>query len=299
VFDSLEHVAEALGRRAELQQVRTALRDARDKLPTLEAWLRANAHRVAEHSSYWADLLAVCAYFDSNPQPRCYPRQISAAPDTKFIEQREVILREMLDAVLGERANSGSQTFAERFHLLSEPPQVRFRFLDEELQTLNAWPVDDCTVSVTSFASGKWRVPRALIVENRTVFLCLPRMSDTIAIWGAGKAASLLASCDWLRGADVLYWGDCDEAGYGILSALRDHFPQTRSVLMDVDTWREWGHLAAHGKRDVGATHRRLTPNERDALHEVVQGPWVLEQERIPAAAADAVLSNVDRIRHA
>lgn len=290
VFYSIEDVAKALGRMNELQQVRSALREARQRLPALETWLRINAHRLAEHASIWTNLLAVCEYFDANPEPRCYPRQIAASPDTKFIEQHPAILGEMLDVILGERANREGQTFEERFHLRSEVPQVRFRFLDERLQARNGWPVDDCSVSITSFSGLTWRVPRVLIVENRTVFLCLPKIADAIAIWGAGKAAVLLGACTWLHEADVLYWGDCDEAGYGILSALRERFPHVRSVLMDVWAWTNWSHLAAQGKRDDAATHTHLSEAEQFVLDATIAGPWVLEQERIPPAAAERAI---------
>lgn len=124
VFDSIEDVASALGRSTELEQVRSAVRDARQKVPALESWLRSNAHRIAEHLPYWEHLIAVCAYFDEQPRPNCYARQIHAAPDTKFIEQREPILRELLDATLGERANCAADVFAERFHLRVDAPQV-------------------------------------------------------------------------------------------------------------------------------------------------------------------------------
>lgn len=290
VFDSIDDVAKALKREGELRQVRSALREVREKVPTLEMWARANAHRIAEHASCWTELLAICAYFDAHPQPRCYPRQISAAPDTKFIEEHEAILAEMLEAVLGDRANRTGQTFAEKFNLVSEPPQIRFRFLDDELQVRSGWPVDDCVVSARSFAELTWRIPRVVIVENRTVFLCLPRVPNAIAIWGAGKAAALLVTCDWLHDADIVYWGDCDEAGYGILSALRGRFPHVRSVLMDAETWRTWSALVVPGKRDAGATHSHLTLDERKVLDAVVSGPSVLEQERIPSVVADAAI---------
>lgn len=39
------------------------------------------------------------------------------------------MLRELLDVVLGDRVNPDGATFQERFHLLVDPPQVRFRFL--------------------------------------------------------------------------------------------------------------------------------------------------------------------------
>lgn len=290
VFDSIEDVASALGRSTELEQVRSAVRDARQKVPALESWLRSNAHRIAEHLPYWEHLIAVCAYFDEQPRPNCYARQIHAAPDTKFIEQREPILRELLDATLGERANCAADVFAERFHLRVDAPQVRFRFLDDTLRIQTGWPVNDCSVSLPAFASLTWRVPRVLIVENRTVFLCVPQIDSAIVIWGAGKAAAMLESCAWLRNADVRYWGDCDEAGYGILSALRRQFPHVRSVLMDNDAWTRWKRFAVPGKRDPSAARAHLDARERAALEEVIAGPWMLEQERIPPAEADVFL---------
>src|SRR5215210_6947218 len=127
------------------------------------------ARRLAEHASYWEALVEVCAYFDANPCPGCYPHQVPAAPDTKFVERHEAILRELLDATLGERADRTGESFARRFHLRDEPPQVRFRFLDDNLQLRAAWPVDDCSVPLPTFAALSWRIPRVLIVENRTV----------------------------------------------------------------------------------------------------------------------------------
>ena len=297
VFDSLQDVALTLGRTTELRHVRRALHDARETLPSLEGWLRANAHRLGEHAPYWTDLLAVCAYFDANPQPRCYARQIPAAPDTKFIERHVGILAEMLDVVLGGRVNPEGRSFTERFHLHGEAPQVRFRFLDENLRVSNGWPVDDCSVPVPSFAKLSWRIPRVVIVENRTVFLCLAPLTDTLAIWGAGKAVALLAPCAWLSNADVVYWGDCDEAGYGILSTLRQRFPQVRSMLMDLRAWTEWNRLAVPGRRDISSTHQHLNEDERGALAAVIAGPWMLEQERIPPAYAEDAIAAAFGVR--
>jgi hypothetical protein len=138
-----------------------------------------------------------------------------------------------------------------------------------------------------AFTGLDWNIDRVLIVENRAVFLCLPELCSTLAVFGSGKAASMLPQCKWLRTVDaVVYWGDCDEAGFGILSSLRANLPQTRSLLMDHDSWVRWKHLATSGNRDITARHTHLTPSERAALAEILKGPSMLEQERIPAAAA-------------
>jgi hypothetical protein len=60
---------------------------------------------------------------------------------------------------------------------------------------------------------------------------------------------------------------------------------------MDETAWKEWKHLAVPGKRDPTARHDRLSNAERAALKEVVAGPWMLEQERIPQSTIDRVLA--------
>jgi hypothetical protein len=196
----------------------------------------------------------------------------------------------LLDVVLGERANSSAETFEERFHLLVDPPRVRFRFLDEALRIQLGWPVSDCSVPAPVFANFGWGIPRVIVVENRDVFVCLPQIQSTLAVFGSGKAASLLPGCDWMNCSNLFYWGDCDEAGYGILSTLRSSFPKLRSVLMDELTWTRWGHLAVPGKRDATARHENLNVSEKLGLKAVLAGPWMLEQERIPAVEAEGAL---------
>jgi len=286
VFESAETLARALDRVDELQAVRSAISLTRVQCSRLEPWLRMRTDRIPAYLDVWSDLLSVCRYFDEHPQPLCFPRQVPLPIGTKFIEDHAAILRELLDTVLGDRVNVEATVFEERFHLLVEPPQVRFRFLDHELQRRAGWPVSDCTVPLPAFASLDWNIDRVLIVENRDVFLCLPEVDRTIAIFGSGKAASLLPACTWMKAVDLVYWGDCDEAGFGILSNLRGSFPQVRSLLMDYEAWARWKHLATTGRRDATARHTHLTTSERTVLTETLKGPSMLEQERIPPGAA-------------
>jgi hypothetical protein len=239
--------------------------------------------------------MAVCRYFDEHPTPLCFPRQVPLPISTKFIENNAGILRELLDVVLGDRVKAEAAGFEERFHLLVEPPQIRFRFLDSEMQRRVGWPVSDCAVPLPAFAALDWAIDRVLIVENRNVFLCLPTVCSTLAIFGSGKAALLLSACKWMSAVDLVYWGDCDEAGLGILSSLRGSFPRLRSLLMDHDAWVRWKHLATPGKRDTTARHSHLTGSELAVLTEVLKGPSMLEQERIPSAvAAEAIVRLID-----
>ncbi len=289
-FDSIDELATALGRFNELKSFRAALKEARQRCPALEPWLRTKAHRITDHLADWNGLIAVCAYFATHPQPCCYPRQLPVPVSTKFIEEHAGILRELLDVVLGDRVNGAATTFAERFHLLTEPPQVRFRFLDSGLRERLAWPIADCAIPAPTFAGLKWSVPRVLVVENRDVFLCLPNVPEALGVFGAGKASSLLGGCHWMKTSEIVYWGDCDEAGYGILSSLRSRFPHVRSVLMDQTAWSQWKHLAVPGRRDPSVSHVHLNAGEHAALQAVLSGAWMLEQERIPPAEAERAI---------
>jgi hypothetical protein len=168
-FDSIEDLATALGRSDELRSFRAALQEARERCPALEPWLRAKAHRIVDHLADWRGLVAVCACFAAHPQPRCYPRQVPVPVGTKFIEEHAGILRELLDVVVGDSVNAAAATFAERFDLLVEPPQVRFRFLDPELRTCICWPVADCSIPAPALADLKWNIPRRR--EPRCVFV--------------------------------------------------------------------------------------------------------------------------------
>lgn len=289
-FDSIESLAHALQSTEQLKLLREALAFARSACPKLEPWLQTRAHRIPEFLPDWKELISVCAYFDANPFPNCFARQLPISVNTKFVEEHTGILGELLTVVLGDHVNSNGLCFEERFHLRLEPAQVRFRFLDDGLRQRVHWPVMDCTISAGDLSSLCWEIPRVLIVENKAVFLCLPEVRNTLAILGSGKAASLLPACRWLHESDVVYWGDCDEAGFGILSSLRARLPRTRSILMDDGTWKRWSRFAVAGRRDQGARFDCLTANERQALTSVVAGAWMLEQERIPVQEVERAI---------
>jgi len=59
---------------------------------------------------------------------------------------------------------------------------------------------------------------------------------------------------------------------------------------MDETAWKQWKHLAVRGKRDTTARHFHLTNGEQAALNAVLDGPWMLEQERIPLGAVECAL---------
>lgn len=219
-FDSIESLARALRSTEQLKLLREALVFARSVCPKLEPWLQTKAHKIPELLPDWKQLVSVCAFFDANPFPNCFARQLPIPVGTKFVEEHKGIVAELLTVVLGDRANA-------------------------------------------------------------------------LAILGSGKAASLLSACRWLHESDVVYWGDCDEAGFGILSSLRARLPRVRSMLMDDETWKCWKQFAVPGKRDPGARYDHLTANETEALAAVMASSWMLEQERIPVQDVENAIQNI------
>ena len=82
-----------------------------------------------------------------------------------------------------------------------------------------------------------------------------------------------------------------DDTGYNILSRLREEYPQTESLLMDVSAWHVHRLLAHSGNLDFHAPERLLlTPDEEAAWRLVREGGHLIEQEQIPLAVVNAEL---------
>src|SRR5690606_6989989 len=83
-------------------------------------------------------------------------------------------------------------------------------------------------------------IRKVLVVENKTTLyttLTLPKMDDTVAIFGSGFSVFNLKNVRWFYNLKLLYWGDIDVQGFDILSQFRSYFPQTKSILMDKQTF--------------------------------------------------------------
>ena len=185
--------------------------------------------------------------------------------DSKWVEAH----RAVLNAVVGELG------FREK------PVLVELRSLDPDASFCGVrhW---SCPLSELKALPGG----RVLFVENHQTFLALPELPDTVAIFGGGLRAQVLAKqLPWLASKEVLYWGDLDSYGFYILDLVRAHLPHTRSVLMDLDTARDHDALAVEEPSPSRFAPARLTSGEADALDYLrshsAGGCLRIEQERI------------------
>ena len=156
---------------------------------------------VLLHADDWDRLLAVLDWFVANPRLGLYMRQLDIpGVDTKFIEARRGILAELLDAVLPEQAVDrsavGVAQFNRRYGLRTEPPAIRFRFLDPELYIQG---MSDIVVPPEQFAGLRPPVERVFITENRINGLAFPDVPRSLVVFGLGYGLDRLADIDWLH----------------------------------------------------------------------------------------------------
>lgn len=256
----------------------------RHRFPQLESWIRARPQDVVENHGKWSDLLIVCKYFVENPRPNVYLRELPIPVHTKLIERNSRILRELLDTLLPPEMVSVEATdFHLRFGLKVKPALLRLRLLEEQLDWKYGLRVDDLSLPVDQAAcllAQHIQPKHVIIVENLINFLTLPKLPDTIGIWGAGFAVHLLRDVLWLANCDVIYWGDLDEHGFEILSDLRGLFVHTKSVMMDQATFDRYSDYRVPGK---GSSRRfvYLTTEEAQLAQVITEQGLRLEQEHI------------------
>lgn len=259
------------------------------RYPVLADWLSRRCLQVLEHADAWPRILDVLDHFVRRPRPGVYLRQLDVpGVDTKFIESRRRLIGELLDIVLPESSvdatAGGAAKFAQRYGLKTEPALIRFRLLDAAIQVHG---LTDISVPAEEFARLELPVSRVFITENRINGLAMPQSPDSIVIFGLGYGIDRLSEIPWLVRCDVVYWGDIDTHGFGILNRLRQALPHARSLLMDRATLLAHQHLWVDEPRE----HRylgepsRLTADERelfeDLRHDRLGERVRLEQERI------------------
>lgn len=185
-FDAEDSFLRMLRKTSEVEAFRKHLEHTRQACPELEGWLAANASWMLEHTAVWPQLLLVCRFFMANPRPNLYARELPIAVDTKFIERHQPVLRDLLDFLLPAPSRSDSPHFEKRFGLKFEEPRIHFRLLDPVLKQPLQLCVDDLSVPLSQFVALGWADLTLLIAENKQTFLTLPRLANTIAIFGGG-----------------------------------------------------------------------------------------------------------------
>jgi hypothetical protein len=294
-LDTAEDLCRFIGQDAELKRWRHWVAEIQRTQPALRTWIEQQPLKVLAEAEHWPRLLAVIDFFQRHPHPACYLRQLEIpGVDTKFIESRKPLLRELLDATLPDSAitlaghpeSIPSGQFERRYGLRHDEPLVRFRMLDPDLRVYASF--SDLAVPLTDFRNAPIECSRIFVTENKINGLSFPPFPDSLVIFGLGYGVTMLKGIEWLQGKNIFYWGDIDTHGFAILSRLRAFLPTAQSFLMDRETLMSarsaWGQ-EPDAFRYTGHLER-LTSDERSLYEDLLAdrlGPAVrLEQERIP-----------------
>jgi hypothetical protein len=280
-----------LGKTREVELFRQNLELTRSDCPALLAWLTKHPEKMAERSSEWPNFLKVCCFFQANPKPGLYARELPIAVGTKFIEESEAILDLLLEHLLSPGFETDECSFHERYGLRFDEPLIRFRVLDVALRDSLRLVADDISVPVGKARQLDWSGLWIVVTENKMNFLTLPSLRNALGIWGGGNAAQLLTTLSWLKNCRVLYWGDMDVHGFHIVSRLRSVFPHLTTTMMDLPTLNDCSKIISKAKAATYEETACLTSAEREAYEQVKANRVLLEQEKIPYAYA------VERLR--
>lgn len=293
-FDTPKDLVRFIGKLKELDSFLAAHETTNGRNVEVAEWMTENPMKVVPHLGDWNRILDVCAFVRSHPKPAIYLRQMTLPGiDTKFFEAKRSILSEVLTCCLQDGAYDASITgllragFEKRFGFLYDEPVIRYRILDESILAKSSYR--DISTPVSEFAQHDiLGCHTVFITENKVNGLAFPSFRGGVVIFGLGYGIGDIAAAPWLKEKRVVYWGDIDTHGYGILSMLRSKLPYVESILMsgkDIDQYRSIAGDEPKETRRFDVLSN-LTPDEMDAYKRLLPGGDCeglrIEQERMP-----------------
>lgn len=282
-FDDQKDFLKFLGKEKEVELFKASVEKIISEFPELKEWIIKNPKKIIDNTNEWESILKVCHYFKQNPRPNLYIRELPIKVHTKFIESNKSVIQELLDILFLENINITEKSFEKRFNLKFAEPQIRFKVLDKSIAEKFFSGIDDIAIPVSQFEKLNFPIKKVLVVENKTTLyttLTLPKMNDTIAIFGSGYSVYNLKNVRWFDNLELLYWGDIDVQGFEILSQFRTYFPQTKSILMDKQTF-DYFFENDKGTPTNISTKLNLTDEEQQLYDILKTNNWRLEQEKI------------------
>jgi hypothetical protein len=291
-FDTLERFLGYTGNEASFRAFVADVQLIQESFPSLQEWLANHTSDVMAYHNKWPALIKVAGYFLHNPRPFIFARELPLQGlGTKFVENHKAILYALLNALLPpasvDTTAIGLSQFEQRFGLRTEMPRIRFRWLDAALAEKYTGSLQDVSVPVSELYNKSWQVNRVLIVENKTnlhradVYLTLPALQGTMAIFGSGRAVALLAGLAWLQHAEILYWGDIDAEGFEILDNLLQYFPQAKAFCMDKETLESYKQEWVAGSGASAKPLSCIEPGLQQVYRFVCANNIRLEQEQV------------------
>lgn len=229
-FENVEDYVKYLGKEEEFLAFRKAAQATHKRLPALKAWMAEVPQKVVKHLDIWDELLSAALFFQGNPRPGIYARQIPGLPAT-FVEGHAAILAEILEAVLPPTAiNTQAPGFEKRFGLKHDEPTLHIRALGDALGGL---PFPHFGLPVSEAAALTPGAASIYIIPSKLDFLRFPPKPAALALHIPSEALPELAGLPFLQGKSLHFWSGISPTGFRQLSLLRRTFPHIQSICMD------------------------------------------------------------------
>lgn len=296
-FENETDYLKFIGKEKEYSLFKTNVSKILNSLPQLTTWIRQGISYVIKNADEWDDIIKVCCYFIDNPRPNLYIRELPICIHTKFIEENQAVIRELLDNLIPSYINKEENLFERRFNLKYNEPLIRILILDSSIAATNFSGISDLLIKQTDFENLNLPLKNVIILENKTNFnniynfLTLPQLKNTMAVFGKGFGVGTLKNTLWLKQVMIYYWGDIDAQGFQILSQLRSYFPQVKSLMMDFETLKDFDNQSVVGTLTNVDFVNSLTEDEKLVFNHVKANNIRLEQEKIPYQYAKDYIS--------
>jgi len=259
------------------------------EIPELQNWILKNPLQVTFLKEKWTDLLKVCKYFlyTHKINISLYIRELPIEIHTKFIENNKPVLSSILNDILPENKINSNFTgtkdnnFEKRFYLNYDKTLIRLRILDKNLYINN---LSDISILPDEFFNIKIDCKNVFIVENLMNLLTFPKIEKSIVVWGKGNRVNIMKNANWLNDKNIYYWGDIDTWGLHILSSLREHFNNVKSILMSKIIFERYNNFSVKEKTSNPKIPKNLTEKEKTLFEYLLDLPKEknrLEQEHI------------------
>ncbi len=286
-FEDEANYLKFIGKEKEFSIFKNNVAKILNSFPQLTAWVRQRTSSVIKNADKWDDLIKVCSYFMDNPRPNLYIRELPISVHTKFVEENQAIVRDLLDNLIPHFINKEENLFERRFNLKYNEPLIRILILDSSIAEAKFSGIFDLLIKQSDFENLNLSVKNVIILENKTSFnniynfLTLPHLKNTIAIFGKGFGVGVLKNTLWLKQVKIYYWGDIDAQGFQILSQLRSYFSQVKSLMMDFETLDIFEKESVEGTLTNVDSLNNLTMDEKQVFNYVKANNIRLEQEKI------------------
>lgn len=233
--------------------------------------VRRNAKAVSELADEdFARLLWVLQWLERNPDSGLYIRQLPVrGVDTKWVSKNHQLVERLFGAISGR----------ESLGLAKPPVLVRVRFLDPALRPGG---LVDVSAPVAELAAMSLSPQTVFVFENLESVVAMPQIPGAVVVHGSGYAVDRLGRIPWVRDGRVVYWGDLDSHGFGILNRMRATCGEVSTVLMDLTTLTGFEDLCVAEPTPNTGSLSHLLPDELAVVEELRRrGNVRLEQERI------------------